>query len=153
MKTLKKMMAMTIMAAVAGAASAQVVSQQTQTVVADNQSAVSNVVTSNTTPQQTRTLTNVELSTQYKLQMDVINNEIRTLKSQLKLYKTDVVKSAELTSLMASKKAELADVKAKKKIADKAIKTEKASQKAAEKAEKAKRKAEAAAQKAAQLQK
>lgn len=153
MKTFKKMMAMTIMAAVAGAASAQVVSQQTQTVVADNQSAVSNVVTANSTPVQTRTLTNEELSTQYKLQMDVIKNEINTLKSQQKLYKSDVVKTAELTSLMASKKAELADVKAKKKIADQAIKAEKASKKATAKAEKAKRKAETAAQKAALLQK
>lgn len=150
MKTLKKMMALTIMAAFACAASAQVVSEQN---VVEPQTAVSNVVTANSAPQQNRTLTNVELSTQYKLQMDVINNEIKTLKSQQKLYKTDAVKTAEITSRMASKKAELADVKAKKKIADQAIKTEKASKKAAEKAEKAKRKAEAAAQKAAQLQK
>lgn len=153
MKTFKKVMALTIMAAVASAASAQVVSEPTQTVVAEKQSAVSSVVTANSAPQQTRTLTNVELSTQYKLQMDVINNEIKTLKSQQKLYKADPVKTAEITSRIASKKAEMADVKAKKKIADQAIKTEKASQKAAEKAEKAKRKAEAAAQKAAQLQK
>lgn len=153
MKTLKTMMVMTIMAAAASVASAQVVSQQTQTVVADNQSAVSTVVTANSTPKNTRTLTNVELSAQYKIQMEVINNEVKTLKSQLKLYKDDPAKTAELTSRIASKKAELADVKAKKKIADKAVKTEKASRKATEKAEKAQRKADAAALKAAQLQK
>lgn len=151
MINIKKLAVLTVMTTSACALSAQVVS--TPVATENNTSAVSNVVTANSAPQQTRTLTNAELSTQYKLQIDVINNELKTLKSQAKLYKTDAVKSAEITSRIASKKAELADVKAKKKIADKAVKTEKASQKAAEKAEKAKRKAEAAAQKAAVLQK
>lgn len=150
MKLNKKMMAAVLLVAPL-AASAQVVSNQV--VTETQQSAVSNVVTANSAPQQTNTLTNEQLSMQYKLQLDVINNEIKTLKSQAKLYKTDVAKSAEITSLMASKKAEQADVKAKKKIADKAIKTEKASKKAAEKAEKAQRKAAEAARKAAMLQK
>lgn len=153
MKTFKKMMALTVMAAVTSAASAQVVSQQAQTVVTENASAVSSVVTVNSTPQNSRILTNEELTAQYKIQMEIIDNEIKTLKSQQKLYKGDPGKLAEVTSRIASKKAEKADVKAKKKIAEKAIKAEKASKKAAERAEKAKRKAEAAAQKAAQLQK
>lgn len=153
MKTFKKMMALTVMAAVTSTASAQVVSQQAQTVVTENASAVSSVVTVNSTPQNSRILTNEELTAQYKIQMEIIDNEIKTLKSQQKLYKGDPGKLAEVTSRIASKKAEKADVKAKKKIAEKAIKAEKASKKAAERAEKAKRKAEAAAQKAAQLQK
>lgn len=153
MKIFKKMMVLTVMAAITSAASAQVVSQQAQTVVTENPSAVSSVVTVNSTPQNSRILTNEELTVQYKIQLEVIDNEIKTLKSQQKLYKGDPAKLAEVTSRIASKKAEKADVKAKKKIAEKAIKAEKASKKAAEKAEKAKRKAEAAAQKAAQLQK
>lgn len=148
---MKKLAVLTVMSASACALSAQVVTTQSQSEY--NETAVSNVVTANSAPQQSRTLTNIELSKQYKLQIDVINSELKTLKAQAKLYKGDAVKTAEITSRIASKKAELADVKAKKKIADKAIKTEKASQKAAEKAEKAKRKAEAAAQKAAMLQK
>lgn len=142
-------MAAAMMSAFAFQASAQVVSTQPNAQL----NAVSNVVTENTQPQQTTTLTNAQLSTQCKLQMDVVNNEIKTLKSQQKLYKGDPAKTAEVASFLASKKSELAELKAKKSIADKAIKAEKASKKAAEKAEKARKKAEAASQKAAQLQK
>lgn len=144
-----KFFALAIMAAFATAASAQVVTSQTQDQMGYNNS----VITSNTDPQNFSTLTNVQLSEQYKLQINVINNELKTLKSQAKLYKNDAAKSAEIASMTASKKSELADVKAKKKIADQAIKTEKASKKATEKAEKARKKAEAAAEKAAMLQK
>lgn len=147
MQSTIKILAVAFAAAFATAASAQVVTENEfgETVV--------NVVTANTTPQNTVTLTNAQLSEQYKLQLNVINNELKTLKSQAKLYKADAIKSAEVASMMASKKAEMADVKAKKRIADQAVKTEKASRKASEKAEKARRKAEAAAEKAAMLQK
>lgn len=139
------------MALFAGAASAQVVSQSTGQY--NQPTGVSTVVTGTTIPQSTTTLTNTQLSEQYKLQINVINNEIKTLKSQAKLYKADAAKSAEVASALAAKKAELADIKAKKRIADKAVKTEKASKKAAEKAQKAQKKAADAAEKAAMLQK
>lgn len=144
-----KFMAVAMMAAIATTASAQVISSTQQL----QQGTVGSVVTSNTDPNTAATLTNTQLSEQYKLQINVINNEIKTLKSQAKLYKTDAVKSAEVAAALASKKAELSDVKAKKSIADKAVKTEKASKKAAEKAEKARKKAADAAEKAAMLQK
>lgn len=150
MKTTMKFMVLTVMATLASAASAQVVSNPTQEL---QQGVVSSVVTSNTDPQNKATLTNVQLSEQYKLQINVVNNEIKTLKSQAKLYKADAVKAAEVASQLAAKKAELADLKAKKRIADKAVKTEKASKKAAEKALKAEKKAADAAEKAAMLQK
>lgn len=150
MKTFKNAAALALFLMPLGM-NAQVVYQPAQQY--QQQSAVSEAVTANSAPQNAQTLTNDELSRQYKLQLDVINNEIKTLKSQQKLYKTDAAKNAEVTSLLASKKAEMADVKSKKKIVDKAIKTEKAQKKAEEKAEKAKKKAEAAAAKAAALQK
>lgn len=145
-----KFMVLTVMATLASAASAQVVSNPTQEL---QQGAVSSVVTSSTDPHNNATLTNVQLSEQYKLQINVVNNEIKTLKSQAKLYKADAAKSAEVAAQLAAKKAELADLKAKKRIADKAVKTEKASKKAAEKALKAQKKAADAAEKAAMLQK
>lgn len=152
MKTNMKFMAVAMMAAAAFAttASAQVVSSYNQT---SEQSGVSSVVSTNTTPQNGVILSNEKLSDQYKLQMEVVNNEIKTLKSQAKLYKEDVAKSAEVASVLAAKKAELVDLKSKKRLADKAIKAEKASKKAAEKAEKARKKAAAATEKAVMLQK
>lgn len=147
MKASKSIMALAIMMALPAFANAQVVTTPT-----DPSGVVSDVVTTNSAPTQTAVLTNAQLSQQYKLQMEVINQELKTLKAQAKLYKTDPVKSAEVVSRTASKKSELADVKAKKKIVDKALATEKASKKAAEKAEKAQRKAAAAAAKAAMLQ-
>lgn len=144
-----KFMVVAAMAAFATAASAQVVSSPQEL----QQGLTAGVVTANTDPVSQTTLTNVQLSEQYKLQINVVNNEIKTLKSQAKLYKADAVKSAEVASMLASKKAELADIKAKKTIADKAVKTEKASRKATEKAEKARKKAADAAEKAAMLQK
>lgn len=143
-----KLLAVTLLSALSLGASAQVVSSQPV-----QQSAVSSVVNPNSAPQNDKTLTNAQLSTQYKRQIDVINNEIKTLKSQAKLYKDDVAKSAEIASMLGSKKSELKDVKSKKKVVDNAIKMEKASQKAAKKAEKAQRKAQEAAAKASQLQK
>lgn len=146
-----KVMATAMLSAFAFAASAQVVSSVPENSV--QQQSATSVITSNTQPQQTSALTNTQLSEQYKLQINVINNELKTLKAQAKLYKTDAVKSAEIATLTATKKTELADVKAKKKIADQAVKTEKQSKKAAEKAEKARKKAQDAAEKAAMLQK
>lgn len=143
-----KVLAVAILSAVSFSASAQVVSSQPE-----QQSAVSSVVNADSAPQNDKTLTNAQLSTQYKRQIDVINNEIKTLKSQAKLYKEDAAKSAEIASMLGSKKTELKAIKDKKSVVDKAIKTEKASKKAAAKAEKAQRKALEAAAKAAQLQK
>lgn len=139
MKTLHTIMALAIMMAMPVAADAQVVT-----------SAAPEAGT--TAPAQTAILSNAQLSQQYKLQINVINQELKTLKAQAKLYKTDAAKTADIASQMSVKKAELADLKAKKKIVDKALSTEKASKKAAEKAEKAQRKAASAAAKAAQLQ-
>lgn len=148
MKTSKKYMMLAVMAAFTCTAMAQVVST-----LYPAETSVSSVITTTTTPQKQTTLTNAQLSEQYKLQIDVINNELKTLKSQAKLYKTDAAKTAEIASAMAAKKAELADIKAKKRIADKAVQTEKASKKAADKAAKASKKAAEAAEKAAMLQK
>lgn len=144
MKTSNTIMALALMMAMPFAANAQVVTSTGN---------VSEVVTSNSAPAQTVVRSNAELSQQYKLQIDVINQELKTLKAQSKLYKTDAAKTGEIVSLTATKKSELADIKAKKKIVDKALATEKASKKAAEKAEKAQRKAASAAAKAAMLQK
>lgn len=144
MKNSMKLMAAAALFTFAAAANAQVVSSQN--------SGVGSVVTSDTKPETKEALTNEQLSEQYKLRINVINSEIKTLKAQAKLYKTDPAKSAEVASLMGSKKAELTKVKAEKAIVDKAIKTEKASKKAAEKAEKARKAAEAAAAKAEKLQ-
>ena len=143
-----KALAVAILSAVSFTASAQVVSSQVE-----QQSAVSSVVSANSDPQNDKTLTNAQLSTQYKRQIDVINSEIKTLKAQAKLYKEDAAKAAEVASMLGSKKSELKNIQQKKKVVDKAIKTEKASKKAAEKAVKAQRKAQEAAAKAAQLQK
>lgn len=143
-----KALAVAILSAVSFSASAQVVSSQ-----ATQQTAVSNVVTVNSTPQNDKTLTNDQLSTQYKLQISVIESEIKTLKAQAKLYKEDAAKAAEVASMLGSKKSELKSIKEKKKIVEKAIKAEKDSKKAADKAAKAQRKAQEAAAKAAQLHK
>lgn len=151
MKSVMKFTVLAAMTLIAGTASAQVVSSTPDPY---NQNAgVSTVITSTTDPVNSSKLTNSQLSEQYKLQINVINNEIKTLKSQAKLYKADAVKSAEVAAALAAKKAELTDIKAKKRIADKAVKTEKASKKAAEKAKKAQKKAADAAEKAAMLQK
>lgn len=146
MKTLKNVFALAIMASAATFASAQVVSTP-QTV--EEQKPATEVTAPKAVQQPSANLTNEQLSEQYKIQLDVINSEIKTLKLQAKLYKTDPVKSAEVSAGIASKKSELSDVKAKKKIIEKAIATEKAHKKAEEKALKAQKKAEAAAAKAA----
>lgn len=150
---MKSLYTLALMAMFAIGANAQVAGEQP--VVSDVVSGNSSVAPTTTAATQKNqpTLTNNQLSERYKLQIQVINNEIKTLKSQQKLHKGDAVASAELTQRLASKKAELADVKAKKRIADKAIKTEKASKKAAAAAEKAQKKAAVAAEKAAMLQK
>lgn len=139
-----KVLAFAMMAAFGSAATAQVVTTQTEN--------PTQVVTYNSAPTNTTTLTNEQLVDQYKKQIEVITLEIKTLKAQAKLYKGDPAKSAEVASLLASKKVELADVKSKRKVAEKAIKAEKASKKASEKAEQARKKAESAAAKAAKLQ-
>lgn len=144
MTTTKKMMMLAVMAAFAGTMSAQVVAEQPDSQEPATAAAVD--------AQSRKVLSNAELSEQYKLEIVVLNNEIKTLKSKAKLYKADSVKSAAVATELATKKAELSEVKTKKNIVDKALKTEKASKKATEKAEKAKKKAEAAAAKAATLQ-
>lgn len=87
-----------------------------------------------------------ELSARYKGEITVLNNEIKTVKSQLKLDKGN----STLIQQLAEKKARMADLKDKKKTIDTAIKTksklekaQKAAEKAAEKAEKAEAKAKA----------
>lgn len=88
-------------------------------------------------------------SDQYKQELKILTQEIKTLKAKQKLHPED----SSLAGQMVAKKAELAEVKNKKKIVDEAIKTEKASQKASEAAEKAKDKAEKATKKAAEAAK
>lgn len=146
MKANKSIM-VAVMAAFAATASAQVVSQSYQD--ANQSSAVSEVVTAKTDLQNTKQLSNEELSNQYKLQMDVVNSEIKTLKVQEKLYKTDAVKYAEVKGAITAKKSELTELKAKKSIVDKAVKAEKASEKAEKAREKAEKKAKKASEKAA----
>lgn len=85
-------------------------------------------------------------SDQYKQEIKILEQEIKTIKAKQKLHPED----SALSGQMVAKKAELAEVKNKKKIIDEAIKTEKASQKAADAAEKAKDKAEKATKKAAE---
>lgn len=152
---MKAIYTLALMAMCAMSTQAQVNNEQPQSVVSDVISGNSGVAPTTTALSQKSqpTLTNAQLSERYKLQIQVIDNEIKTLKSMLKLHKGDGVASAELTQRLASKKAEMADIKAKKTIADKAVKAEKASKKAAEAAEKARKKAAAAAEKAAMLQK
>lgn len=147
MKMISRSMAVAMMSALTFSASAQVVSTQSAEPLKGE-----SVITDSTTPVQTKALTNKQLSEQYKLQINVINNEIKTLKAQAKLYKGNESELREINSKMAEKKKELADVKANKRIADQAVKTEKASQKAADKAAKARKKADDAAEKAALLQ-
>ena len=82
-------------------------------------------------------------SDQYKQELKILNQEIKTLKAKQKLHPED----SSLASPRVEKKAQLAEVKNKKKIIDEAIKTEKASQKAADAAQKAKEKSEKATKK------
>ena len=61
-----------------------------------------------------------ELSAEYKAKIEICNNEIKTLKSKLKLDKTNT----DLNREMIEKKSELADYKSKKKILDTNIKAQ-----------------------------
>lgn len=146
MKANKSLM-LALMATFAITASAQVVTTPSEQ--ESTESVVSSVVTARTDPQNTKKLSNEELSTQYKLQMDVVNSEIKTLKVQSKLYKGDANKFAEIKGAISSKKSELSELKAKKKIADKAVKAEKASEKALKASEKAEKASQKASEKAA----
>ena len=85
-------------------------------------------------------------SDQFKQELKILTQEIKTLKAKQKLHPED----SSLASQMVEKKAQLAEVKNKNKIIDEAIKTEKASQKAADAAQKAKEKSEKATKKAAE---
>lgn len=92
---------------------------------------------------------NEELSTEYKLKINVLKSEIKTLKAKQKAEPS----VASYVTEMNEKKAELKSIQSKKAIVDKAIKTEKARKKAVDKLEKAKAKAEQAAKDAENMKK
>ena len=92
---------------------------------------------------------NEELSTEYKLKINVLKSEIKTLKAKQKAEPS----VASYVTEMNEKKAELKSIQNKKAIVDKAIKTEKARKKAVDKLEKAKAKAEQAAKDAENMKK
>ena len=94
-------------------------------------------------------VSNEQLSSDYKLKIEVLKHEIKTLKAK---QKAEPSNPAHVTE-MISKKSELKDLQAKNKIVDKAIKTEKAMKRANEKAEKAKAKAEKAMKEAESMRK
>lgn len=84
---------------------------------------------------------NEALSEQYKQEIKVIKQEIKTLKEKKKLEPTN----ATYVSEIVQKNAELKTVQSRKKIVDTAIKHDKAHKKAQAKLEKAKAKAEKSA--------
>ncbi len=92
---------------------------------------------------------NEELSIEYKLKINVLKSEIKTLKAKQKAEPS----VASYVTEMNQKKAELKTVQNKKKIVEKAIKTEKAHKKAIAKLEKAKANAEQAAKDAEKMKK
>ena len=93
------------------------------------------------------TLSDKELSAQYKREIDVLNSEIKTIKLKLKTDK----ESSELKKELSAKQLKLDEAKSNKKIIDNAIKSKAASEKAAMKAEKAQRDAEKQAAEAQRL--
>ena len=97
--------------------------------------------------QDVSTMSDKDLSAQYKGQMDVLKSEIKTLKLKLKTDK----ENPDLKAEVKQKTEDLTEVKDKKAVIDKAIKSKKASEKATQKADKAQRDAEKAAKAASQV--
>ena len=89
----------------------------------------------------THAQSNKELSAQYKHEINVLNQEIKTVKLKLK----GEPKNPELSAELVSKQAQLKEVQSKKKIVDNAIKSSAAAEKATKKAESAVQKADKAA--------